>query len=325
MLSTGSEQSPRNGRRSRHTSVWTPVLAVVALSAALALAAPPTASAIPGLVTVAQSTEHNSEPAKTVSVRCPGDVGDAMPVGGGAEIDDDGRRTVRLTSLLPHRVRIIVNYAGYYSASAEAPGLARFPWSLRVYAVCASDFALIDYQLRDAIVHNGASSTFDHAEAVCPSGTVAWGSGAQVIGLGATGQDQAPTGQLGLQLVRTSGPLDIARATARESASGYDGQWRLRSRAICAKRKTWISGPSGPRAEDRGLHADGLVSSSPVASNVCPDKFFTHGLGGGAGGGTTDAGPVWLRGLHPHAGLRGMTAALTSSTVGAVAQQTCAR
>lgn len=61
MLSTTSEQSPRNGWRSRRTLVWTPALAVLAFIAASGLAAPPTASAIPGLVTVSKASEFSSE------------------------------------------------------------------------------------------------------------------------------------------------------------------------------------------------------------------------------------------------------------------------
>ena len=65
-------------------------------------------------------------------------------------------------------------------------------------------------------------STFEAVEAVCPSNTVPWGAGAHAY-KPADNAPPTPTGQLGLQLMRTDGALGIARATARESANGYNG------------------------------------------------------------------------------------------------------
>jgi hypothetical protein len=246
-------------------------------------------------------------------------------VGGGADVDDGGRGTVRLTSLMPLYIKLIENHVGRYYAEAESPGHDRsFPWSLHVYAICVDDFAVVDYSVHDAFIHNGTSKKFDHVEAVCPSGTVAWGAGASVWGLGADGGAIA-TGELGLQLVRTDHPLTIARATARESSAGFEGPWRLLSRVVCAKRKTWTwrPAPFGPLLEDRGLQADWALSQSPATGNRCPDGYYTHGTGGGAG--TTDGGPVFLHAVRPHADLRGVTAVMTTSITGVGAYQTCAR
>jgi hypothetical protein len=92
---------------------------------------------------------------------------------------------------------------------------------------------------------------------------------------------------LGLQMVRTDGPLGIGRATAREGANGYSGDWTLTSSAVCAK-------PLG------SIHAETDVAPRPldtILSHSCGANEWTRGIGGG--GALTDGGPVWLRTLAP--------------------------
>jgi hypothetical protein len=169
-------------------------------------------------------------------------------------------------------------------------------------------------------------ATFQHVASRCPDGTVAWGSGAEIHAINSEGR-QAPSGQIGLQLMRTSGPLDIVRATGRESVTGHPGRWHLSAYAICAKRLITGANPRPWILVDPELHADGNVSSGTYASARCPDGFRTHGLGGG--GGITDGGPAWLQSIAPHFDLKGvevrMTGLLNPSIGGMVAHQTCAK
>ena len=105
---------------------------------------------------------------------------------------------------------------------AEAPGLARFSWSLKAYAVCAPRSAFNNYTIKAAITYVSPSETFEAVEAVCPEQHGPMGR--RRARLQARRQRPADaTGQLGLQLMRTDGALGIARATARESANGYNG------------------------------------------------------------------------------------------------------
>ncbi len=299
---------------------------IAAAIAGVQLAAPEPASAIPGLKrVVAETPAANNQPSKISGASCPDEY---LVLGGGAVVRDGGRNIVRLIASKPQRQRIIFDYYSWI-AKAEAPDLGRdFDWSLTAYAICAHRHFLDDYEIKEAFTHNGASATFEHVDARCPSDAVAYGGGGEVIGLDAAGDGAPlgiPTGQLGLQLVRTSGPLDIARVTARESARGYLGQWRLKAYAICADRR--VRSTAGGPFVDSGVHALGRISGSTSAEFFCPDGFRTHGAGGG--GGLTDGGPSWLRAIHPHNGLGGVTVAMTAplrpSIGGMVAHQTCAR
>ena len=193
------------------------LISVLTLAAgAVWLASPPAADAVLGL-TMRSDELSNSEPSKSEWVACPSQH---RVVGGGAQIDDDGRG-VRLAGVEPWEGGW-PNYSGSIGVYAEAPGLARFSWSLKAYALCAPRSAFNNYTIKAAITYVSPSETFEAVEAVCPSNTVPWGAGAHAY-KPADNAPPTPTGQLGLQLMRTDGALGIARATARESANGYNG------------------------------------------------------------------------------------------------------
>jgi hypothetical protein len=112
-------------------------------------------------------------------------------------------------------------------------------------------------------------------------------------------------------MVRTSGPLDIARATASE-ASGFTGGWQVGAFAVCA------------RPQD-GIHSDGVLASGSSASDTCsPDGYRTHGAGGG--GGLVDGGQVWLQKIAPNSALDRVDVAMTGPLPDGkvVVQETCA-
>jgi hypothetical protein len=154
-----------------------------------------------------------------------------------------------------------------------------------------------------------SSSVFKSAEARCPGGTVAFGSGAQV----GTNYLVDHNGLVGLQLSRVSGPLDIARATAREDVTGTTRNWLVASFAICAE----------PRGD---IRAEGTIAPGAVAAHTCSSGRLVYGPGGG--GGLTDGGPAFLSAIVPSVRLENvlveMTDPLHPSIGGMVASATCA-
>jgi hypothetical protein len=275
---------------------------VAALVGGAQLATASPAAAVSGLQRSDGYSGLDTRPWKRAIATCPADK---HVIGGGASVSEsDEQGLVRLTSLLPYR--------DTFQVDAEAPGLrSDLRWSVYAYAICADKTALPQYTIVPGSVTS--SKAFQTAAARCPTGTVAFGSGAQIMAIGGPNAAFAQ-GQIGLQLNRTSGPLDISRATARESAAGYPGQWSLTSYAICAQ----------PRGT---IHSEATVTPGATAtgSNTCASGF-THGPGGG--GGLTDGGPVWLQQIYPSLDKRTVTVAMTgplaASVGGLVAQQTCA-
>ena len=284
------------GRRSRSSRG---VLAAAATVAAVCLAGPSSASAISGLERASGFSGGGTTPVQYATATC--DDGKYV-VGGGAWVHDGGLNRARVVSMAPlHRA------AGgdSWQVIAETPGLTRsFSWSVAAYALCANSGALWDYKLEYASV--GSTDRFKSTGARCLDGRVAWGSGATVyssLGYG--------SGRIGLQLNRTSGPLDISRATARAESS-YGENWTLSSIAICAR-------------PTMGITAVGQVAPGSEAEVSC-SNYRVHGPGGG--GGLTDGGPVWLRKIYPTVDLRRVQVELTGplypSIGGMVANATCA-
>jgi hypothetical protein len=174
------------------------------------------------------------------------------------------------------------------------------------YAVCANRDALDGYVIKHKTVQ--VSSRFQHTAASCPSGTVAYGSGADVHLPGRNEGDA--NGQVGLQLIRTSGPLDISRGAGRANNT-FSGTWELTSWAICAK-------PAF------GVHAEGTVVQGAFGTHACK-TLGDQVTGPGGGGGLTDGGPVWLQVIYPYANLRRVDVQLTGTPIGGmVASAVCA-
>jgi hypothetical protein len=238
---------------------------------------------------------------KSAQATCPAGK---VVVGGGAEVEGGGEDVAsepRLTRLLPAGNRFVVG--------AEAPNNdSQAPWLVRAYAVCADAQALDDYVIKPGD-SAADSQTFKRAEARCPGGTVAFGSGAEIT---YPGHPAPVPARVGLQLTRTSGPLDIARATGREYEGGYVSTWAVRSYAICAKRAA-------------NIHAENTGAPGEKATHKCSGGTFVHGAGGG--GGLSDGGPVFLRYIIPSETLTHVFARLTGplfpSIGGMVASATC--
>lgn len=254
-------------------------------------------------------TVKDYDPTKSVKAFCPQD---SVVMGGGGEIDDDGNDIARLTGLVP----VNASPRDYYEASAEAWFEGQYePWSLTAYAICAPASAVEDHQVYSAMQFNPDSDTFVGGTAACQGNRVAYGAGGYVNDPWTNFQ-----GRIGLQLVRTSNPLDIGRATAREDSSphGSPNPWWLTTYVVCAKRHG-------------GVHTEGLgaPSGSLTAKSFCDSgSQEVHGFGGGASGpGVSDAGRSWLKALAPSSGLRGMSATMVGfapPSGGVVAHHTCA-
>ena len=241
-------------------------------------------------------------PVKSAEAYCPTGT---LPAGGGGWVDDDGSNLVRLTGLIPRpRLGPPGQEGGYFEAVAEAPAdLDRpFNWSVSAFALCAAGSALAGYTLEfaDSV---GDHRSFQTAQAFCPPGTVAFGARAQV--------QEVYRGHVGLQLVRTSNPLDSARAAAHDDER-LVGPWHVTAIAVCAE-------PAG------GIHAEGELDPGPAAAATC-ESGFVHGPGGG--GLSSGGGPVWLNKIYPNANLRtvsvGMTGPLDPSVGDMVTHMTCA-
>jgi hypothetical protein len=278
-------------------------LAVAAVVGAVALATPPSALAIPGLERKAGPVVSGTHPVKLSSVSCPLNK---HVIGGGASVDDEGRKSVRLTKLWPFSPAS-PSLKDSWTAVAEAADLDRsFSWSLQSFAICAYKSDLENYRSAQYWSGRDPAEPFKTAAPGCPPGTVAYGAGAEVT--------PYETGQLGLQLNRTSGPLDIARAAGRRAPNFTGSWWDVRSKVICA----------APQGE---IQAAGAVAPGATATMSCPSGFKVHGPGGG--GGLTDGGPAWLQKIVPRPGLDGVDVALTAplypSIGGIVAHSTCAR
>jgi hypothetical protein len=278
-------------------SLRSSMLGVVALGATaltLVMAGPAAAVGNPQLVT--RSSFLGTDPSPTVTAPCPPGT---RVVGGGGRVFDSEQKRGRLTVLDPAPTG--------FRVEAESPNLANIGnWRVFAYAVCADSDALDDYTIVPRTRFD--AQTFKDTAARCPSGTVAYGAGASVrVGTGDA------DGRIGLQLNRTSGPLDISRAAGRVDTSfGSVGNWTLTSEVICAKRAG-------------GIRVDGGLSLGDSVNASC-DTGRVHGPGGG--GGLRDGGPSWLYSIQPFNDLRSvnvrMTRPLNSSIGGMVANFTCA-
>jgi hypothetical protein len=254
------------------------------------------------------ATLKNYDPAKSVRAYCPQGY---VVMGGGGEIDDDGNDIARLTGLVP----VESSPRDFFEAQAQAWFLGQYePWSLTAYAICARAADVKEHRVFAATQQNPNSATFVSGTAACQGDRVAYGAG------GAVSHPFANfNGRVGLQLVRTSNPLDIGRATAREDSSphGTPNPWWLTTYVVCAKKQG-------------DVHTEGnsAPSGSLTATSYC-DTFAhgVHGGGGASGPGVSDAGRSWLKAIVPSNDLNSVATTMVGYEVpsgGVVAHHTCA-
>jgi hypothetical protein len=310
---------PRAGRRpgggGRAWRAAAAVVLVVLGGATASAAVPGEALAIAGLERTSKSTEKDYESKKSVLARCSSE--DKQVIGGGGEILDGNQHIARFTELFPvGRGPGGGPAVDYFRASAQAIFDGQYtPWSLTAYAICADKDALDDWKIVSSYVSNDTSRTFVEGSARCPDGTVAYSAGARI-------DDPYPffNGRIGLQMIRTSGSLDIGRATARENTPlDTPNPWFLTVYAVCAEAQ-------------EGIHVEGAgdADGDQAVVRFCNDPAtYVHGAGGGAGGpGITDAGRSWLKEIVPSHALRSVRVEMAGPDApegGVIASQTCAR
>lgn len=284
------------------TQGWRGLAVILAVIAAL-FAVPSTAAAIDGWERHIGTSPIDDEPSKLARAECsPG----KRVVGGGAAINDGNRKRVRLVGLSPSPSSFV--------AIAEAPHLfSGYDWSVTAYAICVDADELSRYQIvSDSLEVPATGGPFAHTAARCPSGTIAYGAGGTVVAPNRVVYSYA-SGQIGLQMSRTSGPQDIARIAAREQTEGSVLRWTLRSHAICAE----------PPA---AMNVRGASAPGDEARAWCDSGWKVIGPGGG--GGLTDGGAVWLQDVIPQATTPSvivrMTGPLYPSIGGMAVQMSCA-
>jgi hypothetical protein len=277
---------------------WIAAAAVAVVVATIQIVTTQPAAALPALVVKVADYSGGVSPVsfKWVEANCP--AGQVV-VGGGAEIIGNPAHTVVLTGLEPHTPEGLKPYRFVvYGAALVSDDL----WNLRAYALCVNAAAMQPYRVVEQ-PNLPSSGTFKSATVPCPAGMVAYSAGGSVSN---------HYGGLGLQLVRTSGPLDIGRATARVTSSSITIPWSITTYAVCGPRKDSIA-------------AAGSIVNRPISSLQCPPGQQLHGAGGGLG--LTDGGPPWIRDLHPVLGFPGsMTVQMTRNNPSSetLAHATCA-
>ncbi|HWM11952.1 MAG TPA: hypothetical protein VNO82_21510 [Solirubrobacteraceae bacterium] len=281
---------PLGGLRRGAGRLQVVLAACVAVAAIAAAVIPQDAQAAVELDRTSKSTATDYDPTKSIRANCPAGT---HVLGGGGIIRDSGEDIARLTALYPSGRD---DHGGGlspdgFTASAETVFHGQYvPWSLTAYAICSDRDNFEDFDIVVEEIRNDASERFVAGTARCPSGTVAYSAGAEIFQYIYTHK-----GRIGLQMVRTSGPMDIGRATARENTPlDTPNPWWLRTYAVCAKEV------GDPRVEGAG-DPDG----DHVARSTCSPGRYLRGAGGGASGpGITDAGRSWLKAIIPSDTLR---------------------
>src|SRR5262245_29701582 len=189
----------------RRTAIF--AAAAVLAAGAVQLTGVPTASALPGLVTVNATSATDSTSSRTVVVRCPAGknisgVGAAVN-GGGGEVVLTGYYPIHGN---PDSARATANEdADGYSGN----------WSLTVYAICVtadpSMTIVTGTSLTDSAGNKGAVAN-------CPAGE-------ETIGMG--GAISGGVGQVFLTDVYPGTGLTASHAFGLEADAGYNGSWSV--------------------------------------------------------------------------------------------------
>ncbi|MFV2126639.1 hypothetical protein ACFHWS_19185 [Micromonospora sp. LOL_013] len=273
------------------------LLATLTVGAAAQVIATAPAAAVSGLFrTTHLATATNSQSPKFRAAECPDDT---RVIGGGARVSGPAAGSIRLSALQP------VSGPGqtdrYEVWADEPPGGVSGNWALEGYAICAPVDSVPGYTIVPGNSTYSSSPTRSTA-AGCSGNQRVIGTGASITGGG--------FGNVGLQMSRASGPLDIARAAAAEDGA-YSGNWRVTAYAICAS-------PVGAAAE--GSVQTGVASANHTCSSSTED---VHSVGAATGPGAS--GQTFLSSLYPNAGLSTVNLTLTGvPTDGLAIQAICA-
>lgn len=251
----------------------------------------------PELIRVLAKSYKDVLPSKSMTTPCP--RSHPRVVGGGGSVNDGSARKVMLTELRP---RSSFNAPDSFVASAQARRDFSGEWTLTAYAICGK--RLPGRVVPAPALSPPGSPAFLALAQRCPPGKKALSAGARVLNADRN---------VGLQLVRASGPLDITRATAREQALPHkpsSANWQLEAYAVCA--------PPVPH-----WGASGVFTGVFRKTVVCPQGKRVLGVGGG--GALSDTGSAFLQAVQPSHDLRSATVAMSGVLrQGMVVQVICA-
>jgi hypothetical protein len=239
--------------------------------------ATPAAAAAPiiGLQRVRAVTDFNLASPKTVTAVCPPGK---VVIGGGGRAEEQGvpAHKLTLTQLEPYLDSVRYGYRA--SATNTAPNVIS-PWRMEAYALCAeppSGYHIVSAQA------TAPSQPVQATAAVCPPGERVLGSGAKILNHGS---------RVALQVARSSGPGDIARAQAREIRPV--GSWNLFAFAVCAPPPSGYEVKFEPSPQEASEQVKTAVAECGVGRSVI-----------GAGGAITNVAPgnVALEEAYPDIG-----------------------
>jgi hypothetical protein len=244
------------------------VVAVTGLQVVTAQAA----SALPAY-TVRTKTSGALGPGTTKWAAASCEAGEVV-MGGGGEIVGGQVWTTVLTGLQPKPLTGGIHQF-VVSGRALRPEMNE-SWQVKAYAWCAPEESMPGYLVIKTTTGLSQEKKWLQGKSVCTGGRVAYSAGVTT----------SQPGYFGVQMVRTSGPLDIARATVRAfHEMATPPWWTLSTYAVC------------------GLPRDGVVavaqlSGGPLSSVSCPSG--TQQINGAGGGlGLSDGGVNWIRMLRP--------------------------
>lgn len=273
--------------------------AALLLGAQVVFGAQP-AAALPGLQRIVERSATDSVSPKNVTALCPD--GKRVIGGGGrvfapAAADSSKVMVIRLEPLNT------VNQSGYIAGGVEvAPGITG-DWWVEAVAICAPTPAGHEIVQADTTPSSAATQ---QTLARCTS------SGKRVFGTGARIQNGG--GQVTLQLTRADAGRGFARATAKEDADGFTGNWILSAFAVCADNLP-------------GFTQEGRITATTPAdvksiAHECPDGTFVHNAAvassGTPGGLDTTPPGVALQAVFPAAGLRSAQIRMVETTPNSV-------
>jgi hypothetical protein len=241
-----------------------------------------------------------TDPEKKVAAICPAD---SRVVGGGGSVNDGGTGKVMLYELAPDHTPGPPGQTDRFFAKARTidPQFSG-AWTVTAYAICAYGQTVP----KNLNVRMTLPAT---TEAPFKSGAIACPAGQRALSAGAV-SDNRFHGRAGLQLVRTSGPRDISRATGRISQPGPGYYWALDHLAVCADPAPGFDPPVEVLVGGR----DGRVT--------CPPGKKVYGAGGG--GSLTDSGNSYLSSVIVSSDLRQVQVTMTAPpTGGMVIQAIC--
>jgi hypothetical protein len=251
-------------------------LAVVALLAASALVAPP-AAAVPGLVTVMDTSPTGTGWLQGADPACPRGT---KLLGGGADLLGGGHH-VSIAGLNPLP-------GGTYDGSLWATAVegawgSAGPWSITAWAICGS--GVTGYEIVEASSYPPPGGSVATATAYCPKGK-------KVIGAG--GRQQ---GKAFVVLDSIHVPADLGHVTVETMyAEAVSSNVPLAvAYAVCVDPLP---------GQQRVSASSPYDSNNKLLSVACPAGTKLHGVAGGI---TGAGGQAYIDGLLPHGG--GLTAA----------------